>query len=226
MGSSGMKRKGRKHQPKVGTRPERDYALHQSEHAVMANMGVGSKGWLFWGAIAIVVMMVSSPSSAWRSGSRSGAEACPVPAPELEQLAVDVGRRHLQIGIGDLLPVEADAVLHDLAAPLLVRRHGLRERGATSVATRTLPSRTSPAGIVTSGTSSGVSCATNTRSNSDSAAAPAPSPWYTSTTVRASSRFGVAGEFARLQRTGDLRDPYVGPARREREVLGHGLVRE
>lgn len=57
MGSSGMKRKGRKHQPKVGTKPERDYALHQSEHAVMANMGV-SKGWMFWTAIVVVVVLV------------------------------------------------------------------------------------------------------------------------------------------------------------------------
>ena len=51
MGSSGMKRKGRKHQPKVGTRPEREYALHQSERAVAANMGVSGKGWMFWTAI-------------------------------------------------------------------------------------------------------------------------------------------------------------------------------
>jgi hypothetical protein len=58
MGSSGMKRKGRKHQPKVGTKPERDYALHQDERAVMANMGVSGKGWMFWGAIVVVVAMV------------------------------------------------------------------------------------------------------------------------------------------------------------------------
>ena len=49
---------GRKHQPKVGTKPERDYALHQSEHAVMANMGVSSKGWMFWTAIVVVVVLV------------------------------------------------------------------------------------------------------------------------------------------------------------------------
>lgn len=53
-----MKRKGRKHQPKVGTKPERDYALHQSEHAVMANMGVSGKGWMFWTAIVVVVVLV------------------------------------------------------------------------------------------------------------------------------------------------------------------------
>src|SRR5262249_44636734 len=58
MGSSGMKRKGRKRQPKVGTKPERDYALHQSEHAVTANMGVSGKGFLFWGAIVVIVALV------------------------------------------------------------------------------------------------------------------------------------------------------------------------
>ena len=29
MGSAGMKRKGRRHLPKVGTRPANDYALHE-----------------------------------------------------------------------------------------------------------------------------------------------------------------------------------------------------
>jgi hypothetical protein len=58
MGSSGMKRKGRKHQPKVGTRPERDYALHQGEHAVAANLGVSARGWMFWTAIVVVVALV------------------------------------------------------------------------------------------------------------------------------------------------------------------------
>ncbi|HXY94431.1 MAG TPA: hypothetical protein VEP49_18275 [Acidimicrobiia bacterium] len=58
MGSSGMKRKGRKHQPKVGTKPERQYAMHQEQHAVATQMGVGGKGWLFWGAIVIIVALV------------------------------------------------------------------------------------------------------------------------------------------------------------------------
>jgi hypothetical protein len=58
MGSSGMKRKGRKHQPKVGTKPEREYALHQREHAVAANMGLSGKGWMFWTAIVVVVVLV------------------------------------------------------------------------------------------------------------------------------------------------------------------------
>ncbi|MEX1008012.1 MAG: hypothetical protein WD271_09240 [Acidimicrobiia bacterium] len=58
MGSSGMKRKGRKHQPKVGTKPERDYALHEDQRAVMANMGVSGKGWMFWGAVAVICLLV------------------------------------------------------------------------------------------------------------------------------------------------------------------------
>ncbi len=44
MGSSGMKRKGRKHQPKVGTKQERDYALHQDQRAVAANFGITRQG--------------------------------------------------------------------------------------------------------------------------------------------------------------------------------------
>jgi hypothetical protein len=65
MGSSGMKRKGRKHQPKVGTRPEREYALHQSERAVAANMGVTGKGWIFWTAIVVIVAIVVFSLVGW-----------------------------------------------------------------------------------------------------------------------------------------------------------------
>lgn len=65
MGSSGMKRKGRKHQPKVGTRPEREYALHQSERAVAANMGVTGKGWMFWTAIIVIVAIVALSLLGW-----------------------------------------------------------------------------------------------------------------------------------------------------------------
>ena len=57
MGSSGMKRKGRKHQPKVGTKPEREYALHEDQRAVIANFGVSGKGWVFWTAIVVVVVL-------------------------------------------------------------------------------------------------------------------------------------------------------------------------
>jgi hypothetical protein len=58
MGSSGMKRKGRKHQPKVGTKPEQDYALHEDQRAVMANMGVSGRGPMFWIAIVVIVALV------------------------------------------------------------------------------------------------------------------------------------------------------------------------
>jgi hypothetical protein len=58
MGSSGMKRKGRKHQPKVGTKPERNYALHEDQRAVMGNMGVRGKGATFWIAIVVIVALV------------------------------------------------------------------------------------------------------------------------------------------------------------------------
>ena len=58
MGSSGMKRKGRKHQPKVGTKAERDYALHQEQRAVAANFGVQGKSWMFWTAIVVLVVLV------------------------------------------------------------------------------------------------------------------------------------------------------------------------
>ena len=53
-----MKRKGRKHQPKVGTRPEREYALHEDQRAVAANMGVGGRGAMFWIAIVVIVALV------------------------------------------------------------------------------------------------------------------------------------------------------------------------
>lgn len=53
-----MKRKGRKHQPKVGTSQERNYALHQEQRAVAANMGVRGKGAAFWIAIVLIVAIV------------------------------------------------------------------------------------------------------------------------------------------------------------------------
>ena len=58
MGSSGMKRKGRKHQPKVGTKPERDYAVRQDERAVLANLGVSGRGWIFWTAVVVICALV------------------------------------------------------------------------------------------------------------------------------------------------------------------------
>jgi hypothetical protein len=59
MGSSGMKRKGRKHQPKVGTPRGREYALHQEQQAVVGNFGVGGRGWLFWTALIVIVAIVA-----------------------------------------------------------------------------------------------------------------------------------------------------------------------
>ncbi len=59
MGSSGMKRKGRKHQPKVGSKQERDYALHEDQRAVMANMGISGRGPMFWIAIVVIIALVA-----------------------------------------------------------------------------------------------------------------------------------------------------------------------
>jgi anti-sigma-K factor RskA len=59
MGSSGMKRKGRKHQPKVGTKQEREYALQQDQRAVAANFGISGKGAMFWIAIVVIVALVA-----------------------------------------------------------------------------------------------------------------------------------------------------------------------
>jgi len=53
-----MKRKGRKHQPKVGTRQERDYALHEDQRAVLGNMGVNGRGAMFWIAVVVIVALV------------------------------------------------------------------------------------------------------------------------------------------------------------------------
>jgi hypothetical protein len=54
-----MKRKGRKHQPKVGTKQERDYALHQDQRAVAANFGLSGKGAMFWIAVVLIVALVA-----------------------------------------------------------------------------------------------------------------------------------------------------------------------
>jgi hypothetical protein len=40
MGSSGMKRKGRKHLPKVGTPAEREWEQREARHDVVGNLGV------------------------------------------------------------------------------------------------------------------------------------------------------------------------------------------
>ena len=68
MGRANTKRrKGKKpqHLPKVGTPQEEHYALHQEQHAVMANMGIKSKGGLFWIATIAVIAIVVFGLFAW-----------------------------------------------------------------------------------------------------------------------------------------------------------------
>jgi hypothetical protein len=60
-----MKRKGRKHLPKVGTPQERDYALHKEQQAVVGNFGVGAKGWLFWTALLVIAAIVAFSLLSW-----------------------------------------------------------------------------------------------------------------------------------------------------------------
>jgi cytochrome b subunit of formate dehydrogenase len=54
MGSSGMKRKGRKHLPKVGTPSERAYAVKHERADVAGNFGIHGKGWVFWTALIMI----------------------------------------------------------------------------------------------------------------------------------------------------------------------------
>lgn len=62
MGRAGSKpRKGKKpqHLPKVGTPQAEHYEQHQEQRAVMANMGLHSKGAVFWiGAVAVIAIVV------------------------------------------------------------------------------------------------------------------------------------------------------------------------
>ena len=53
-----MKRKGRTHLPKVGTPAERQYALRHDQEAVAANFGLSGRGWLFWTAIVMIIVLV------------------------------------------------------------------------------------------------------------------------------------------------------------------------
>lgn len=57
MGSSGMKRKGRKHLPKVGTPQQRAYAVRHEERAVAENFGLRGKGWVFWTALVLIFVL-------------------------------------------------------------------------------------------------------------------------------------------------------------------------
>lgn len=61
MGSAGEKRKGRKHLPKVGTRPENDYAIRHERQAVEENLGIrpGSTLAMILGAILMVIAAIT-----------------------------------------------------------------------------------------------------------------------------------------------------------------------
>ena len=69
MGSSGSKktRKGkpRQHLAKVGTPAEQRHTLHAAEHDVVGNFGVQGKGWLFWGAVVVIVAIVAFSLLGW-----------------------------------------------------------------------------------------------------------------------------------------------------------------
>jgi hypothetical protein len=60
MGSQGMKRKGRKHLPKAGTRPDEDYVLKRSREDVV-NFGrhreMGSVGRYVMVAVAVLAVV-------------------------------------------------------------------------------------------------------------------------------------------------------------------------
>jgi hypothetical protein len=62
MGSSGMKksRKGgsRQHLSKVGSPAENAHTMHSAERDVVGNLGVRGRGWLFWVAVVVVVLVV------------------------------------------------------------------------------------------------------------------------------------------------------------------------
>ncbi len=62
MGSSGSKktRKGqsRQHLAKVGTPAENSHTMHSAERDVVGNFGVRGKGWMFWGAVAVITIIV------------------------------------------------------------------------------------------------------------------------------------------------------------------------
>lgn len=61
MGSSGSKktRKGkpRQHLAKVGTPAENAHTRHAAERDVVGNFGVHGKGWMFWTAVVVIVLI-------------------------------------------------------------------------------------------------------------------------------------------------------------------------
>jgi hypothetical protein len=62
MGSSGTKKtrkgKSRQHLAKVGTPAENSHTMHSAERDVVGNFGVRSKGWMFWGAVVVITIIV------------------------------------------------------------------------------------------------------------------------------------------------------------------------
>ena len=59
MGSSGEKRKGRKHLPKVGTAPERRYSQHEEREAVVENFGIHEGQASGWARILVWVLIIA-----------------------------------------------------------------------------------------------------------------------------------------------------------------------
>jgi hypothetical protein len=59
MGSSGQKRKGRTHLPKVGTAPERNYAQKHEREAVIENFGIHEGQATGWARILVWVLVVA-----------------------------------------------------------------------------------------------------------------------------------------------------------------------
>ncbi len=61
MGSRGMSRKGRQHLPKVGTKPEREYAQEHERESVVDNFGLHVESHTateIIGAILVAVLVV------------------------------------------------------------------------------------------------------------------------------------------------------------------------
>ena len=69
MGSSGSKKtrkgKSRQHLAKVGTPAEQAHTRHAAERDVVGNFGVGGKGWMFWGAVVVLVAIVAFSLLGW-----------------------------------------------------------------------------------------------------------------------------------------------------------------
>jgi len=69
MGSSGSKKtrkgKSRQHLAKVGTPAENRHTQHAAEHDVVGNFGVRGKGWIFWGAVVVLVAIVAFSLLGW-----------------------------------------------------------------------------------------------------------------------------------------------------------------